>query len=333
MNLLTPRDWYRRDRRSPGAVGLALIAASRIWTLATARRLARGGGVDPGVPVICVGNLTMGGTGKTPVVRALTALLEAEGRRSAILSRGHGGRSRGPMRVDPLRDDAATVGDEALMMAADAPVWIARDRAAGALAVAKAGADVIVMDDGHQNPSVAKALSLIVVDGETRDEEWPFGDGAVFPAGPLREPFAVGLARADAVILLLPADLAEVDPELLALFPGLPVLIARLLPSKPPPPGPQIGFAGIGKPWKMERALKAAGCDLVDFAPLPDHGPIGEATLTFLAGRARSLGAGLVTSEKDWARLPAPWRERVAPWPVRAVFDDEAAVRRLLAGL
>jgi tetraacyldisaccharide 4'-kinase len=333
VKLLTPRDWYRRDRRSPGALGLALLGASRIWTFATARRLAKGRPVDPGVPVICVGNLTLGGTGKTPVVRALTALLAAEGRRPAILSRGHGGRVRGPIRVDPSRDDAAAVGDEALMMAADAPVWIARDRAAGALAAAGAGADVIVMDDGHQNPSVAKALSLIVVDGETRDNEWPFGDGAVFPAGPLREPFAIGLARADAVILLLPADLAEADPELLALFTALPVLTARLLPSKPPPPGPQLGFAGIGKPWKMERALKAAGCDLVDFAPLPDHKPIAEATLTFLADRARSLGAGLVTSEKDWARLPASWRDRVTPWPVRAVFDDEAAVRSLLSGL
>jgi tetraacyldisaccharide 4'-kinase len=174
----------------------------------------------------------------------------------------------------------------------------------------------------------------VVVDGETRDEEWPFGDGAVFPAGPMREPLKAGLARADAVVLLLPGDLAAPDPGLLALLgshlAGQPVLIARLEPAAPPPPGPQIAFAGIGKPWKMERALKAAGCDLVDFAAFADHEPIAEATLAFLADRAADLGAGLVTSEKDWARLTPAWRERATPWPVRARFEDEAALWRLL---
>jgi len=307
-----------------------LTPISWIWALATARRIARGRAVDPGVPVICVGNLTMGGAGKTPVARAIVALLRSQGQRPHILSRGHGGRLTGPVRVDPARHTAAEVGDEALMMAADAPVWIARDRAAGALAAARGGAEVIVMDDGHQNPSVAKALSLIVVDGETRDEEWPFGDGTVFPAGPMREPLKVGLARADAVVLLLPADLAAPDGELIAVLAGKPLLIAYLEPTAPPPPGPQIAFAGIGKPWKMERALKAAGCDLVDFAPLPDHEPITEEILKFLAHRAEALRAGLLTSEKDWARLPPGWREHVTAWPVRARFEDEEAAWRLI---
>jgi len=301
-----------------------------VWTYATARRITRGRPMDPGVPVICVGNVTLGGAGKTPVVRAIVALLRARGLTPHILCRGHGGRLTGPVRVDPAVHTAAAVGDEALMMAGDAPVWVARDRAAGARAAAADGAQVIVMDDGHQNPSVAKTLSLVVVDGETRDEEWPFGDGAVFPAGPMREPLKAGLARADAVVLLLPADLAAPDGELLALFAGKPVLIARLEPADPPPPGPQIAFAGIGKPWKMERALKAAGCDLVDFAPLADHAPIAEATLRFLADRAAALGAGLVTSEKDWARLPPAWRQRVVAWPVWARFEDEGAVWGLI---
>jgi tetraacyldisaccharide 4'-kinase len=170
-----------------------------------------------------------------------------------------------------------------------------------------------------------------VVDGETRDGEWPFGDGAVFPAGPMREPLAAGLARADAVVLLLPADLAEADPRLLAAMAGKPALIARLTPLAPPPAGPQVGLAGVGKPWKVERALKAAGCDLVDFAPLPDHAAIPEATLTFLADRAAALGAGLVTTEKDHARLSPAWRARVTPWPVSVRFDDEAALAALLA--
>jgi tetraacyldisaccharide 4'-kinase len=235
------------------------------------------------------------------------------------------------VRVDPAVHTAADVGDEPLTLAADFPFWIARDRAAGALAAAKAGAEAVVMDDGHQNPSVRKAVSLVVVDGETRQGEWPFGDGAVFPAGPMREPLAAGLARADAVVILLPADLAEPDPALVAQLAGKPLLIARLEPAAPPPRGPQVGFAGVGKPWKVERALVAAGCDLKDFVPLPDHAAFSPSMLALIDSRAKAFDAGLVTTEKDWARLPAEWRDRVVAWPVRARFADEAALDRLLA--
>ena len=186
------------------------------------------------------------------------------------------------------------------------------------------------MDDGHQNPSLAKTLSLVVVDGETRNGEWPFGDGAVFPAGPMREPLKAGLARADAVVLMLPADMAAPDPALVRLFGETPVLIARLAPAEPPPAGPQLGFAGVGKPWKVERSLKAAGCDLVDFAPFPDHFAYDAATLSRLEARARDFAAGLVTTEKDWVRLPPAWRAKVAAWPVRAAFENEKALDDLL---
>lgn len=281
--------------------------------------------------MICVGNLTLGGSGKTPVVMELARLLIASGVDAHILTRGHGGRRRRPLRVDPGLHRARDVGDEARMMAGKAPVWVARNRANGVKAAAAAGATLIVMDDGHQNPSVAKCLSLIVVDGETRDDEWPFGDGAVFPQGPMREPLAAGLARADAVVILLPADLAAPDPDLLDLFAGKSVLVARLEPAHEPPAGAQMGFAGIGKPWKMERALRAAGCDLVDFAPLADHQVLTEKLLETLAARAAALGAGLITSEKDWTRLPDRWRERVTPWPVHARFEDASALEAVLA--
>jgi tetraacyldisaccharide 4'-kinase len=332
MKLKTPRDWYRRDRvvRRPGLLFLFELLAAGVWTRVTARRIARARPVDPGIPVICVGNLTVGGAGKTPIVRELTKMLIARGVAAHVLTRGHGGSLAGPVRVDPAIHSAAEVGDEALMLAGEASVWVARDRVAGARAAAAAGAAVIVMDDGHQNPSLHKALSLVVVDGETRDGEWPFGDGRVVPAGPMREPMAAGLARADAVIVLLPADLPTAEPELLALFAGKPVLIARLVPLAAPPPGPQVGFAGIGKPWKLERALRAAGCDLVDFAPLADHEVPSERFLAFLARRAETLGAGLVTTEKDWARLSPAWRERVKFWPVAVRFEDDAALAALL---
>lgn len=331
MRLATPRWWYRRK---PGmaATRLLLRPLSWVWAGVTAARIARVTPIDPGAPVICVGNLTAGGTGKTPVVREILAQLEAMGIAAHGLSRGYGGRLTGAVRVDPAAHTAQDVGDEPLMLARDFSMWVSRDRLTGARAAAAAGAKAVVMDDGHQNPSVAKALSLVVVDGETRDGEWPFGDGAVFPSGPMREPLKTGLARADAVVLLLPADLPGPDLELMALFGSTPVLVARLEGAAAPPPGPQFGFAGVGKPWKVERALKAAGCDLVDFAAFPDHGAYDAATLGALRRQAKAHGAGLVTTEKDWVRLPPAWRERVTAWPVRARFEDERALRTLLAG-
>jgi tetraacyldisaccharide 4'-kinase len=330
MRLGTPRWWYVRHG-APGPVTRALLRPiSWIWTAATARRIAKATPADPGAPVISIGNLTMGGSGKTPVAREVLARLRALGVQAHGLSRGYGGSEAGPLKVDPAVHTAADVGDEPLMLAGDGAFWICRDRAAGALAAVQAGAQAIVLDDGHQNPSLKKTLSLVVVDGETRNGEWPFGDGSVFPAGPMREPFAVGLKRADAVVLMLPADIDGPDPELLAVFGGKPVLVARLMPAEPPPPGPQLGFAGVAKPWKVEASLKAAGCDLVDFGSYPDHAAFSESALKFLEERAEVFGAGLVTTEKDWVRLPAAWRAKVKAWPVKAVFDEPARLDNLL---
>jgi tetraacyldisaccharide 4'-kinase len=331
MRWPTPRWWYERGRRRASVTRLVLLPASAVWAAVTAGRILRSQPLDPGVPVICVGGLTLGGTGKTPVVREVLSRLAARGVAAQALSRGYGGRLKGPVRVDPAVHAAGDVGDEPLMLACDGPVWVCADRVAGAKAAVAAGAQALVMDDGHQNPSLAKTLSLVVVDGETREGEWPFGDGDVFPAGPMREPLAAGMARADAVIVVLPNDLAAPDPALTALFGDTPMLVARLEPVGAPPPGPQLGFAGVGKPWKVEHALTAAGCDLVDFIPLPDHADFSEARLQALAARAAKAGAGLVTTEKDWVRLPASWRDRIAAWPVRARFDDEAALDRMLA--
>jgi tetraacyldisaccharide 4'-kinase len=147
----------------------------------------------------------------------------------------------------------------------------------------------------------------------------------------MREPLSRGLARADAVVILLPPGVENADPRLLALFVAKPVLVARLEAAEAPPAGPQLGFAGVGKPWKIERALRDAGCELVGFEGFPDHAAYDEATLEGLAARAAALGAGLVTTEKDWARLPTVWRSRIKAWPVRARFKDEAALDALMA--
>lgn len=331
MKLPTPRWWYVRDGRPAPVTRTLLKPISWIWAWATARRIARATPVDVGAPVICVGGLTVGGTGKTPVARALLQRLRADGVDAHALTRGYGGQLRGPLRVHPERHTAAEVGDEPLLLARGGPVWVARDRLAGARAAVAEGATAIVMDDGHQNPWLAKALSLVVVDGETRGDEWPFGDGAVFPSGPLREPLRTGLARAAAVVLLLPADLHGPDPELVETLGPRLVLIARLEPVAAAPPGPQLAFAGIGKPWRFEQALLAAGAELADFAAFPDHATFAEADLCALADRAEALGAGLLTTEKDWVRLPPAWRARVASWPVRARFENEAVLGALLA--
>lgn len=330
MKLSTPRWWYAREPRHASVLRFLLKPLSWVWAGATARRIARTTPAEAGCAVISIGNLTVGGSGKTPVAREVLRLLREAGVNAAALSRGYGGTLEGPVQVDTATHTAAEVGDEPLMLALDGPAWIARDRVAGARAAAAAGVQAVVLDDGHQNPALKKTLSLIIVDGETRDGEWPFGDGSVFPSGPMREPLKAGLARVDAVVILLPADLPEVDPELVEMFGTLPVFIARLKPAGPPPSGPLVGFAGIAKPWKVERALTAAGADLVDFAPFPDHAAFREEDLRFLADRAESYGARLITTEKDWSRLPPDWRARVVSWPVKAVFDDEAGFAALL---
>ena len=324
MKLSTPRWWYIRDSNHARVTRTLLKPVAWLWAAVTARRIARAVPIDPGAPVISIGNLTVGGSGKTPVAREVLRLLRAAGVEAHALSRGYGGALEGPLRVELASHDAAAVGDEPLMLAQGSPAWIARDRLAGARAAVAAGAEALVLDDAHQNPTLKKTLSLVVVDGETRGDEWPFGDGAVFPSGPMREPLKAGLARADAVVILLPDDLPKADPELITTFGVLPVFIARLTAPAPPPAGPQLGFAGIAKPWKAERALIAAGCDLADFAPFPDHAAYREADLRFLADRAEMLNAGLVTTEKDWVRLPPEWRARVKSWPVVARFEDEA---------
>ncbi|WAC61535.1 tetraacyldisaccharide 4'-kinase [Brevundimonas sp. SL130] len=330
MKLNTPRWWYVRDRDHARVTRTVLKPLGWIWANVTARRIARTVPVDPGCAVISVGNLTVGGSGKTPVARETLRLLRAAGVEAQGLSRGYGGRLEGPVRVDPEAHTAADVGDEPLMLALDAPVWISRDRVAGAMAAQAEGALALVLDDGHQNPALSKTVSLIIVDGETRNDEWPFGDGSVFPSGPMREPLKAGLARADAVVVMLPTDLETADLELLAVFDGLPIFVARLTPEGPPPPGPQVGFAGIAKPWKVERSLKAAGCDLADFVPFPDHAAYSAADMAFLMDRAGVYDAGLITTEKDWVRLTPDQRARVTAWPVVARFEDEAAFTAFL---
>jgi tetraacyldisaccharide 4'-kinase len=326
----TPRWWYRRGRAPWPARALGPLSV--VWAARTATRIARVTPTDPGAPVICVGNLTAGGSGKTPCAMEIARLLRHGGVGPVLLASGYGGRLRDATLIDDAHT-ASDVGDEALLLRRAAPVVVSRDRLAGARLAVAAGAEVVVMDDGHQNPALVKALSIVVVDGETRNGEWPFGDGTVIPTGPLREPLATGLARADVVVIVLPADLAAPDPDLLAMFDGKLMWIARWTADGRVPEGKTLGFAGVAKPWRVERTLRAADFDLVGFESFPDHAPISDMALRRLEAKADAAGASLVTTEKDWVRLSPEWRTRVAAWPVRIAFDDEANVSAALAGV
>ncbi len=325
-----PAFWYR----PPGRAGLAprlLAPLGRIGAALTERRLAHGPRHRVGVPVICVGNLTVGGTGKTPAVIALLERLAARGVTAHVVTRGHGGSERGPLRVDPGRHDARRVGDEALLHAAFTPTWVARDRHRGALAAVAAGAGAIVLDDGFQNPALAHDLAIVVVDAARG-----FGNERVMPAGPLREPVERGLERADFLLVIgAPGErhrfLASQKGRALP-----PVLEGALEPVEMGIDWaglPVFAFAGIGHPARFFATLENLGARLVGTAALADHQPISPALLRRLLKLARAKGARLVTTEKDAARLPPGLRHEVLSLPVRLAFEAPAPLDAALARL
>ena len=311
-----PSWWYGEGSILP----LLLSPLGAAYAGLTARRLARGQPFRARVPVICEGNLDAGGTGKTPTVIALAERLGRHGLVVHVVSRGYGGQLVGPVRVSASHRPGE-VGDEPLLLSAFAPVWVARDRAAGVRAAEAEGAGAVILDDGFQNPSVAKDLSVVVVDAA---RGW--GNGWAIPAGPLRETVPAGLVRADAVLSIgdgvaQEAFLARWGGALS----GLPHLRGELrpLPTGMPWAGVRaFAFAGIGQPGKFFATLRGLGADVVGTVALDDHQPLGAALLQRIEADARRLGAQLVTTEKDAVRLPAEMRPRVLTLPVRLHLED-----------
>lgn len=321
---MRPPGFWSRPPTHP--LARLLAPAGRFYGGLTADRMDRSGAVPP-CPVLCVGNFTLGGAGKTPTALALARLLCGIGRTPAFLSRGYGGRLAGPLIVDPARHGAVEVGDEPLLLARAETTVVARDRPAGARLCAEAGADVIVMDDGLQNPSLTKTLSLAVVDGGTG-----IGNGLPFPAGPLRAPLARQWRHVAGLVLVgdgAPGAALASEAEAR----GLPVHRARLSPED----GADwtgrrvVAFAGIGRPQKFFETLRDLGAEVVAERAFPDHHAFRSSELAALSALAAREGAGLVTTEKDAVRLPADMRRAVSVLCVALSFAEEAGLRRQLA--
>jgi len=313
---MRPPEFWSKDDGASRAIRALLAPVS--WAYGASVRWKHDGAhpYRATAKVVCIGNLTAGGSGKTPIAIAVARALAAH--HPVILSRGYGGHTRGPVQVDLAHDTARDVGDEPLLLARAAPVIVARDRRAGAAFADAHGAGIIVMDDGHQNFHLAKDLSIVVIDAETG-----FGNGHVLPAGPLREPVAQGLARADAVVLV-----GDGAPDLGG-FTG-PILRARLEPDD----GHEltgekvVAFAGIGRPDKFFDTLRHLGAQLIETREYADHHAYTASEIARLKAKAR--GARLVTTEKDYVRLTATEREGVEFLAVHARFDDAIALAHLL---
>lgn len=324
-----PAFYFRRA----GLASFLLLPFAMLYGAGASLRMRRPG-ARAAVPVICVGNLTLGGAGKTPAALAIAALLADMGEKPAFVSRGYGGRARGPHLVDPARDNAAEVGDEPLLLARAFPTVVARDRVAGAALASQQGASVVVLDDGFQNPSLAKDLSLLVIDAATG-----IGNGDVFPAGPLRAPLHAQLALAQGIIRVGRGDAADFVARQ-AEAAGLPVLAAALEPAAEAArnlAGRRVlAFAGIGHPEKFFATLRSLGADVVETRGFADHHRYSAADARKLLGAAKNGGLMLVTTEKDRMRLQGDaalteLAERSVTLPVQMRFADGESMRRLLA--
>jgi tetraacyldisaccharide 4'-kinase len=324
-----PAFWHRPS----SWLSLLLTPLGALYGFIAGQRMQRRG-LDAGVPVLCVGNYHVGGAGKTPTVLALTKLLREMGETPVVLSRGYGGALQGPIRVDLARHGAEDVGDEPLMMARSVAVVVARDRIAGVALARSLAASVILMDDGFQNPAVAKDASLIVIDSDRG-----LGNGLVFPAGPLRASLSPQLAHTDALIVIGGGTAAAAVAATITAR-GKPVLSAQLRPDAASLLALRgkraLAFAGIGDPGRFFRTLRTSGIDLVREHSFADHHPFSKSEIEALTTEAKREALTPVTTEKDLARLRRAeglpcWAEAIVPFAVTLEFDNAPQLRKFIS--
>jgi tetraacyldisaccharide 4'-kinase len=325
-----PAFWWRE----PGIASALLSPFAAIYGALAKQRFDRPG-VKVGIPILCVGNPTVGGAGKTPTALSVARFLIAAGERPAFLSRGYGGRMGGPVRVDPSSHTAADVGDEPLLLAQAAPTIVARDRAAGADFARQAGASVIVMDDGFQNPSLTKDLSILVIDARRGA-----GNGRIFPAGPLRLDLEHQLDRAGILLVIGTGDGAGAIADQ-ARTRNIPIFRGQLEPDKASIAAIReqeaLAFAGIGDPEKFFQTLERCGIKVRVRRSFPDHHRYTAADAAALIGESNRLGLVPLTTEKDLVRLAsnheasiAALKARTRALPVTLTFDQEAEFKQLI---
>jgi len=306
--------FWRSSSFTAKAVRAALFPAAMLYGAGQAAHRRFSSPVDPGVPVVCVGNASVGGSGKTPFCLLLQDLLAKAGIGSAFLTRGYRGALKGPVLASSAHH-VGEVGDEALLLAAAAPTWVAKDRAAGAIAAAASGAQLLIMDDGFQNPRLKKSASFLLVNGDE-------GSLALFPAGPMRERLGQALERADAVVM----DAEAPPPRSLAipLFRTTSRIVIACAPQ------PVVAFCGIARPERFFAALQRSGFTLRSEFVFPDHHAFDADDLRMLRSRAEEESAILVTTEKDLVRLAPADREAIVAARLRVSVDDPAALVRFV---
>ncbi|MEX0646081.1 MAG: tetraacyldisaccharide 4'-kinase [Parvularculaceae bacterium] len=315
--------WFWRDRSLVArVVAASLSPAAMFYDAARRYRESTARPEAAPIPVFCVGNATVGGVGKTPFALLLSSLLGEIGVSAHFLTRGYGGALAGPVLVDPSVHDVGAVGDEALLLAAVAPTWVSRARARGAAAAARAGAAAIIMDDGYQNNSLAKTLSLLLIDADD-----PFGNGKMLPAGPLREPPTAAVARAAAIVYIV-RDKMRGLPTLES---DRPTFKAWLEPIRSLDGARVLAFCGIGRPQRFFETVANAGGDIADAIAFPDHHVYSNAEIARLKDSAKSQSARLVTTEKDYVRLRRAAREDIEAFRVKMACDDPVRLKNLSA--
>lgn len=325
-----PAFWFNPPDK-PGLWPRVLHPLSILWRVLSDRRQRKGKHERVGVPVVCIGNINVGGTGKTPTVIKLQSIFNELGVTAHIISKGYGGSEEGPLRVDEALHTASDVGDEPLLLAAFGPCWIAKDRAAGAKAAIEAGAEVLILDDGMQNPDLAKDFTIMVVDAGVG-----FGNERLLPAGPLRQSVSDGLLVADMVLSIGPQDAQRSFVKSQGDLGGVPHLKGTLEPLETGMLWHDLrafAFAGIGRPKKFFDTLRATGANVVETRSFGDHETLSTTLLRRMEMEATSAGAQMVTTEKDAVRLPKDWRHKVITLPVRLQLDDEDRLKEAMVSV